>query len=198
MKYVSNMEKHDVVPSTVVEVCCTKTKKGNKKGLCTFYFCSRPTQLLGNILRRMFLDNRFQNSFDFSSLSNMLVAAVGFDKSDSDFVGTWKSCNRRKGNLTIYVQTFACLEGPVCENYENEKITIANKEYPIQQTTIQALVDDHLYALVVKVCDGSTLVKCECYVFSTTPLPPAGTNRQLLETALPTDVTDSMAFTSQN
>jgi len=145
----------------------------------------------------MFLDNRFQNSFDFSLLSNMLVVVVGFDKSDSDFVGTWRPCNRHEGNSAIYVQTFACLEVPVCENCENEKITIANKEYPVQQT-IQALVDDHLHALVVKVCDGSTLVKCECYVFSTTPLPPAGTNRQLLETALPTDVTDSMAFTSQN
>ena len=42
MKHVSNMEKHGAVPLKVVEVCCTKTEKGNKKGLCTFYFCSYP------------------------------------------------------------------------------------------------------------------------------------------------------------
>ena len=89
-KHVSNMEKQGVVPSRVVEVCCTTTKKGNRKGMCmcTFYFCSRSTQLLGNMLRRMFLDNVTQPSIDFSSVSNAIVVAVGFDKSDSDFVGT--------------------------------------------------------------------------------------------------------------
>ena len=83
----------------------------------------------------------------------------------------------------------------MCKNYKNKKILIANKEYPVQQT-IQALVDDHLHALVVKVCDGNTIKKCEYCVFSTSPLPPAGTNRPLLVTALPAAVTDSMAFSS--
>ena len=147
LKHVSNMKKHGVVPSQVIEVCCTTTKKGNKKGMCTFYYCSRPTQLLGNMFRRMFLDNTVEKSIDFSSLEDMLLVAVGFDKSDSDFVGTWRPCNRRNGNSAIFVQTFACLEGPVCECYENEEITIANGDYPIQDT-IQQLVDDRLYCLV--------------------------------------------------
>ena len=102
-KHVSNMEKQGVVPSRVVEVCCTTTKKGNRKGMCTFYFCSRPTQLLGNMLRRMFLDNSVQPSISFSSLTNVIVVAVGFDKSDSDFVGTWRACNRLKGNSSLCV-----------------------------------------------------------------------------------------------
>ena len=50
-----------------------------------------------------------------------------------------------------YFQTFACLEGPVCECYENKKINIANPEYAIQQT-IQQQVDNRMYSLVIKVC----------------------------------------------
>ena len=61
---------------------------------------------------RMFLDNTFENSIDFSSLVDMLVVSVGFDKSNSYFVGTWLLCNRRNGLSALFVQTFACLEGP--------------------------------------------------------------------------------------
>ena len=71
-----------------------------------------------------------EKSIDFSSLEDILLVAVGFDKNDSDFVGTWRPCNRQKGNSAIFVQTFACLEGPVCECYENEEITINPRHNP--------------------------------------------------------------------
>jgi len=99
----------------------------------------------------MSLDNVSQPSIVFSSMTNAMIIAVGFNKSDSDFVGTWRPCNRLKGNSAIFFQTFACLEGLVCECYENKKINIANPEYAIQQT-IQQLVDNRMYSLVIKVC----------------------------------------------
>jgi len=70
----------------------------------------------------MYLDSRFERSFDFSSISNMLVVAVavGFDNSDSNCMGIWQPCNQQKSNLVLYVQTLACLEGPVDECYENK------------------------------------------------------------------------------
>ena len=76
-------------------------------------------------------------------MSATIVISVGFDKSDSDFVGTWRPCNRRNGNSAVFVQTFACLEGPVSEDYANEMITIGRPEFPIRYT-IQSLVDDSL------------------------------------------------------
>ena len=78
------------------------------------------TDLLGLMIKRMFLDGAYVESSLFSSLSNKIVVSIGFDKSDSDFIGTWRVCNRRKGNSSVFVQSFACLEGPVAENYENE------------------------------------------------------------------------------
>ena len=115
-RHISIMERDGVVPSKIVQVCCTVNKKGNKRGMNTFYYCSCPSQLLENMLVRMFLDKTFQPSFDFSSMTDTIVISGGFDKSDSDFVGTWRPCNRRNGNSAVYVQTFACLEGPVSED----------------------------------------------------------------------------------
>ena len=86
--HVSLMERNGVISSKIVQVCCTATKKGNRKTLNTFYYCTNPTQLLANMMRRIFLDNTFENSFQFSLLVDMIVDSVGFDKSDSDFVGT--------------------------------------------------------------------------------------------------------------
>ena len=94
--------------------------------MCTFYYCSRPVELLGLMIRQMFLDNVCKSSLSFSALINMLVVMVGFDRSDSDFIGTWCACNCRRGNLAVYVQSFACLKGPVAKNYENESKTIGN------------------------------------------------------------------------
>jgi len=96
----------------------------------------------------MFLDNTYQPSFDFSSMTDTIVISVGFDKSDSDFVGTCRPCNRRNGNSAVYVQTFACLEGPVLEDYANELVTIGSPQYPIKYT-IQQLVDDSMHTLVL-------------------------------------------------
>ena len=82
-KHVCEMECKGVVPSKCVEVDCTITKKGNRRGMCTFYYSAKPTQLLSYMLRRMFLDNTVQGSFDFLSQKDVLVISIGFDKSDS-------------------------------------------------------------------------------------------------------------------
>ena len=126
-RHVNKMEIDGIVPPFIVQVWCTANKKGNKKAINTFYYCSRPSQLLENMLRRMFMDNTFQDSSEFSSLNNKIVISIGFNKSDSNFLGTWRPCNRKKGNLSLFVQTFACLEGPVCEDYINELITIGKR-----------------------------------------------------------------------
>ena len=89
------------------------------------------------------MDNTFQESYLFSSLADQTVVSVGFDKSDSDVVGTWRPCYRKGGSSALYVQTVACFEGPVSEYYANEIITIGKPEYRIRYT-IQSLVDDSL------------------------------------------------------
>jgi hypothetical protein len=197
--HVSLMERDGVIPSRIVQVCCTATKKGNKKTFCTFYYCTHPTQLLANMMRRMFLDNTFQESIEFSSLVDMLVVSVGFDKSDSDFVGTWRPCNRRNGNSALFVQTFACLEGPVSEDYANEVATIGKPNYPIKDT-IQRLVDDSLYTLVATERDSSTdlVTACSCFVFQPVPTPPPGTKRPLQVELLPLKVCESVAFSNKD
>jgi len=141
----------------------------------------------------MFLDNVVQPSIGFSSLSNVIVVAVGFDNSDANFVGTWHACNRLKGNSALFVQTFTCLEGPVCKNYENEKIIIANPDYPIQQT-IQQLLDDKLYTLVIKASAHGCVQKCECYVFTRTPMLNTCHLKPLNVLRHPTIISESLAF----
>jgi len=80
---------------------------------------------------RMFLDNTFQKSQVFSSLEDMLVVSIEFDKSDSDFVGMMRPHDRKrkKGNAVVYVQCVCCLKGPISENYENEIKTVGNMIY---------------------------------------------------------------------
>ena len=97
----------------------------------------------------------------------MLVVAVGFDKSDADFIGTWRVCNRRKGNSAQFVQSFACLEGPVAENYKNEIKTIGNPEFPVKKM-MQHLADDSLYTLVLSASSSELVDKCSCFVFMPT------------------------------
>ena len=123
------------------------------------------------MFRLMFLENNFEESIEFSSLEDMLVVAVGFDKSAADFVGCWRPCNRRGGNSAAHVQQFACLEGPVAENHQNELVTIGDPAYPIK-STIQHLVDDHLHAISITASAGGQVTKCACFVFLPVPLPP--------------------------
>ena len=87
-KEVSLLEKEGVIAATVYCVDCTITKTGNKRDMCTFSHYHRPVDLLASIFCRMYLDNTFEASQEFCSLTNMLVVAVDCDKSDSDFVGT--------------------------------------------------------------------------------------------------------------
>ena len=192
-QHVSRMECNGVVPSNCVEVNCTITKKGNRRGMCTFYYSTKPTQLLSYMLRRMFLDNTVQDAFEFCSSKDVLVISIGFDKSDSDFVGTWRPCNRLNGNSSLFVQTFACLEGPVAENYGNEWITIGNPTYPVKDT-VQSLVDDSLYSLVLSASIDGKMKQCECFVFKPVPQLPPGSMRHLDIILSQIDVQEGFAF----
>ena len=87
-KHESSMEKEGVISSRLIDVNCTITEIGNERGMCTFYYCSRPVELLGLMLCRMFLDNACKSSLSFAALIDMLVVMVGFDKSDSDLSRT--------------------------------------------------------------------------------------------------------------
>ena len=111
----------------------------------------------------MFLDNGYEKNVSFSSLEDMLVILIGFDKSDTDFVGTWRPCNRKFGKLGWYVQAVLCLEGPVAETYKNEIITIDNPAYPTRET-VQHLVNDFLFALIFTTNKGSKRI-CACSIF---------------------------------
>ena len=151
--------------------------------MCTYYYCESPHQLLANMLRRMFLDNSYEDSIVFSSKKNKLAVSIVFNRSDKDFVGTWRPCNRIMGNSGLYVQAFACLEGPVLECYENEIITIGNPAYPTRDT-IQHLVDDFFFALVfLAENDGERI--CACTIFMPIPTPAQLTSREFEVTYLP-------------
>jgi len=108
------------------------------------------------------------------------VVSVGFDKRDSDFVGTWRPCNQKGGNSAVYDQNFACLEGPVSEDYAIEMITIGKPKYPIR-CIIHSLVDDTLQALVFTevLTDGGNMKKCGCFIFIPSRLTPPGMIRSI-------------------
>ena len=196
-KHISSTEKECVIPSKVVDVDCSITKAGNKRGTCTFYFCERPGNLLEAMIRRMYLDNAYESSQSFSALIEMLVVTVGFDKSDADFIGTWRVCNRRKGNSALFVQSFACLEGPVAENYENEIKTIGNPEFPVKKM-MQHLADDSLYTLVLSTSSSERVDKCSCFVFMPTPVFLPGTTRVLTVHLTIVTITESMVQWNSN
>ena len=90
------MERQRVVPSKVVEVNYTITHKGDMRGMCTYYYCEHPTQLLANMFCRMFLAGAYEESVSFSSMENELAVLIGFNMSDKDSVGTWTPCRRKK------------------------------------------------------------------------------------------------------
>ena len=100
---ISKMERDGVVQSYVVDVDTVITQLGNRRAMCAFYYSCVPCQLLKNMFRQMFLDNRFELSSTFISLKHMLVVLIGFDKSDSDFIGIWRPCNCNNGNSTLFV-----------------------------------------------------------------------------------------------
>ena len=61
-KHVSAMEKEGVVPVIHINLRCRVTKAGNKSGICTYYYSSRPHALLAAMLRRMYLDHSVELS----------------------------------------------------------------------------------------------------------------------------------------
>ena len=80
-----------------------------------YYYTKYPAQLLANMLRRVYLDGAYEESFSFSSMKKEIVVAIGTDKSDINLVGTWIIGNQKKGNSGVHVQVFGCLEGPTAE-----------------------------------------------------------------------------------
>ena len=64
-------------------------KHKNKQGICTCHNCRRSADLISIIVKCMFLDNAFDKSNTFSLFMDMIVVAVKFCESNSDFVGTW-------------------------------------------------------------------------------------------------------------
>ena len=79
-KKVSELKKDGVIPSVVHNVNCIITRTGNTIGMCTLYYCACPADLLSNMFHCMLLDNTFERCQAFSSLEDMLVVAVGFDR----------------------------------------------------------------------------------------------------------------------
>ena len=185
-------EREGVVPSRVVEVNCTITRKGNRRGMCTYYYCEYPAQLVANMIRRMYLDDAHEDSFSFSSLKDKFVVAIGIDKSDKDLVGTMRICNRKKGNSGLHVQAFSCLEGPVAECYPNEIITFGNTMYPTMET-MQHLVDDFYFGLVFFASRGKNRL-CSSSLFLPVPNHPQLTQRKLGVTYLPLAVNESLVI----
>ena len=187
---MSIKEREGVVPLWVAEVNCTITQKGNRRGMCTYYYCEYPAQLIANMIRRMFLDGAYEESFSFSSLNDKLVVAIGIDKSDKDLVGTMRICNRKKGNSGLQVQAFACLEGPVAECYANEILTFGNAMYPTCQT-LQHLEDDFYFVLIFSASVDKKRL-CACSIFLPVPNPPQLTQRKLRVTYLRLAVNESL------
>ena len=77
-KVMSEKEKEGVVSVKAIEVNCTITKKGNRRGNCTYYYVENPTHLLETMINRMILDGSYETSFDFCSLVNQLVVSCTF------------------------------------------------------------------------------------------------------------------------
>jgi hypothetical protein len=85
-KVMRELEKNEVIPSALVSIPdCIITKAGNKRGMCNFYYCIRPSEFLANMINLGRKDGAWRDSLTFSSLVKKVVVTVGFDKSDSDF-----------------------------------------------------------------------------------------------------------------
>ena len=73
-KVISKIEKQSVICSKLVKVTdMVITKSGNKRGVRNFYYCTRPCDLLAQILRKLFMEGSFEESSTFSSLVNKLL-----------------------------------------------------------------------------------------------------------------------------
>ena len=136
---------------------------------------------------------------------------LALTKSENDLAGTIRVCNKDKGNSCNDTQAFAVLEGPVAENYDNEKLTFFNPAYPTGEY-LQRLMDDSLQALIFTVGQSSPDgLPLDCAVAIFLPIPmldpcterhfkvefsPLAVNEQLVEydshqrmTGLPPEIT---------
>ena len=194
-KVMSEKEKEGVVSVKAMEVNCTITRKGNRRGNCTYYYVENPTHLLEIMVNRMILDGSYETSFDFCSLVDQLVVSFGFDKSENDFVGTMRVLNRREGNSALFVQSFACLEGPVAETYDNELKTVFNPTLPTR-AFVRDLADDFLQCLIFTIGAGSDLTQAPtrsvCAMFIPIPTLCPCRRRPLTVKYRPLPINESM------
>ena len=193
-KLLSDLEKQGVVPVKVVEVNCTITNKGNRRGMCTYHYVGELGHLLEAMIARPILDGTFLDSIDISSLPDTVIVAVGIDKSENDLAGTIRVCNKDKGNSCNDTQAFAVLEGPVAENYDNEKLTFFNPAYPTGEYLMR-LMDDSLQALIFVVGrsspDGLPL-DCAVAIFLPIPMLDSCTERHFKVESSPLAVNEQL------
>jgi len=97
------------------------------------------------------------------------------------------------------MQPFACLEGPVSEEYDNALVTINKPECPIQPTT-QSLVNKAIYNLIISEKNGEQVnVKvCASFVFISTPIIQPGIESPISVELLSDIEAKSICFSDTN
>lgn len=136
---------------TTIQVPLYVNIREDKKQYCTFWYDRDPYRVAEDILSRAIMEGKFDNSFLFSALNNKFVLVFGGDKGGDMFSMLIRTANRKDGNSATYSQVLAQYEdGAEC--YDNLKITVYSKAYPVRGF-IQLLLDDALIALAFKVQD---------------------------------------------
>ena len=74
---MSREEKVGVVRSRVVELDYGITRAGNRWGMCTYYYCENPIQLIMNMLQACIVNRDFQNSSKLCRHSDTIFVAPG-------------------------------------------------------------------------------------------------------------------------
>ena len=168
---MSEVEKTGVVPVICKRVELSLTKDENKKSMCTYYYVSRPGQILEKQTASSILDGTYRNSSAICSRENKLIMVFGIDRSDTDLTCSQRLCNRKDGNSSLHVQPIACVE-KCSEKYENESKTIFNPNYPTG-TYLQSMVNDDCQMMVVSLGKSDTFEGapsyCTCALFRPTP-----------------------------
>lgn len=198
---LQNLEQEGVVPVICKRIELHVTKDENKKRMCTYYYVSKPGQILELLTMRSILDGTYRDSDAICNREHKLIMVWGADKSDTDVTLSTRVCNRKDGNSSLHVQPLACIE-KCAESYENEELTIFNKEYPTYHFLQRSVNDDLQMAIIT---DGksehfaSAPDKATCALFYPVPrLDP--TTRRRLEVEYITEPVDEIevAFDEQD
>ena len=148
---------HELETSGVVPVSCKKvelqiSRDDNKRGICVYSYISSPGWLLERQTKLSVIDGTYQPSSTICNRDDKVIVVFGIDKSDTDLSCSVRLANRLKGNSANYVQAI-CSAEKCAETYENEKITIFNKNYPTGRY-LQGLVHDNYHMMIVTL-DGN-------------------------------------------